>query len=337
MTPFYLVLGIVLLLLAIIDLLWTTLWVDGSAGPLSSRLSTWAWRILRRLGGRNSRTLSLAGPLILTITLLAWVLLLWAGWALVFAGRPDALIDTQSGQPVTWIGRIYFVANAMFTMGNGEFSPHPGAWRVAASMTTASGMLFITLAVSYVLSILGAVNQKRAFAGGVTGLGAGPVDLVRGGWNGDDLHTLDLPLSSLASQLTTLTEQHKAYPILHYYHSEKAKNASAMAVAILDEALTLLRFGVRDGTRPNTAVVESARATIESYLQTLHNAFIEPAGEAPPQPSLAPLQEMGVPTAPEEDFRETLAELDERRRRLRGMVQADAWYWPPIKTSSDET
>lgn len=337
MNPFFLVLGIVLLLLIIVDLLWTTLWVDGSAGPLSSRLSTWAWRGLRRLGSRNSRTLSLAGPVILMLTLLAWVGLLWVGWILVFAGRPDALIDTQSQQPVTWIGRMYFVANAMFTMGNGEYSPHPGIWRVASSLTSASGMLFITLAVSYVLSVLGAVNQKRAFASAVTGLGTGAVDLVRGGWNGADLYTLDLPLSSLASQLTTLTEQHKAYPILHYYHSEKARNASAMAVAILDEALTLLRFGVPSDTRPNTAIVESSRATIESYLQTLHNAFIEPADEAPPPPTLAPLREMGVPTASDEEFQKTLSGLDERRRRLRGMVQADAWYWPPIKTSSEET
>ncbi|MFW6097659.1 MAG: ion channel [Chloroflexota bacterium] len=335
MTPFFLVLGILLLLLSIVDLLWTTMWVDGSGGPLSSRLGTWTWRALRRLGTRDSRTLSLAGPIILTLTLLTWVGLLWVGWMFVFAGHLDALIDTQSQQPVTWVGRMYFVANAMFTMGNGEYSPQPGIWRVAASLTTASGMLFITLAVSYVLSILGAVNEKRSFAGAVTGLGTGPVDLIRGGWNGKDLRTLDLPLSALATQLTTLTVQHKAYPILHYYHSERATDAAAMAVAILDEALTLLRFGVPEDLRPNTAIMESARATIDSHLTALHNAFIEPAAEAPPPPTLAPLSDMGLPTVSEDEFEQSIAGLEERRRRLRGLVQADAWYWPPIKESSN--
>lgn len=37
----YLVAGLALLVGVVADLLWTTLWVDGGAGPLSARLSTW--------------------------------------------------------------------------------------------------------------------------------------------------------------------------------------------------------------------------------------------------------------------------------------------------------
>ena len=43
MTPVYLVPGISLLLVAVVDALWTTLWVDGGAGPVSSRLTTRAY------------------------------------------------------------------------------------------------------------------------------------------------------------------------------------------------------------------------------------------------------------------------------------------------------
>ena len=32
------------MLLAFLDALWTTLWVDGNAGPLSSRITTWRFR-----------------------------------------------------------------------------------------------------------------------------------------------------------------------------------------------------------------------------------------------------------------------------------------------------
>lgn len=329
MNPIFLILGLLLLFAVIVDLLWTTLWPDGSAGPLSARLSTWAWRLLRRLGGRNSLGLSLAGPLILMLVLLSWVLLLWGGWTLLFAGAQHSLVDTTSQQPVDWAGRIYFVAYAMFTMGNGEYSPANGTWEIATSLTTASGMLLITMAVSYVLSVLSAVNHKRSFAGSVTGLGADSEELVRSGWNGQDLTTLDLPLSGLAAQLSTLAEQHKAYPVLHYYHSAQTKSASAVAVAILDEALTLLRFGVPDDCRPNTAIVESARATIAGYLDTLHSAFIEPASEAPPPPDLDRLRAAGIPTVSDEAFQQALDGLQDRRRRLLGMVRADAWRWPP--------
>ena len=330
MNVFYLLLGVFLLVLTTVDLLWTTLWVDGSGGPLSARLTTWLWWGLRKVGGRRSRTLSLAGPLMLTASLVTWVLLLWAGWTFLFAGDTGSLIDTHDQEPITWPGRIYFVAYTMFTMGNGDFRPKDGFWQIATGLTTASGMLLVTLAVSYVLSVLGAVAQKRAFASGVTGLGMRSEALVKQGWNGTDFHALDLPLSALASQLDRLVDQHTTYPILHYYHSEKAKTASAVAVAILDEALTTLRFGVPEERRPNAAVLAGTRSSVESYLRTLNSAFIKPAQDAPPAPDLGRLRAEGIPTV-DDTFAEALADLEERRRKLAGMLHADAWPWPSEK------
>lgn len=168
----FLVLGIGLLVLAVVDLLWTTLWVDGGAGPLSSRLTTWVWRGLRTVGTQHERVLSLAGPLILTLTLAMWFGLMWAGWTFTFASGENVLIDAIDHGPVSWTGRVYFVAYALFTMGNGDFAPVDGVWQIATALTTASGMLFVTLGASYVLSVLGAVTKKRSFAGSIVGLGA---------------------------------------------------------------------------------------------------------------------------------------------------------------------
>lgn len=328
MNVFYLLLGAFLLALAIVDLLWTTLWVDGGNGPLSARLTTWLWRGLRKMGERRSRTLSLAGPIMLVASLLTWVVLIWAGWTFLFAGGDGALIDTQGREPVTWSARIYFVGYSMFTMGNGDFIPKDGFWQIATGLTTASGMLFVTLAVSYVLSVLGAVAQKRSFASGVTGIGMQGEALVERGWDGEDAHALDLPLNTLASQLDLLADQHNTYPILHYYHSDRAETASAVAVAVLDEALTLLRFGVPGEHRPNAAVLEGTRSSVESYLRTLHSAFIKPADHTPPPPDLGRLRAAGVPTVSDSEFADALAGQEERRRKLLGMVRADAWPWP---------
>jgi hypothetical protein len=78
MDPVYLALGAFLLAITVVDLTWTTLWVEGGAGPLTSRLMSWTWRALRRIAGRNSRILSLAGPLIFVISLGTWIGLLWS-------------------------------------------------------------------------------------------------------------------------------------------------------------------------------------------------------------------------------------------------------------------
>ena len=323
-----LILSVGLLLLAVVDLLWTTLWVDGSAGPLTRRLAMALWGGLRTVGGQGSRTLSLAGPLILTATLLCWVGLLWAGWTLLYASDPGSLIDTRADEPVTWTGRAWFAAYTMFTVGNGDFTPRDGAWQVVASLTAASGMLFVTMGASYVVSVLGAVAQKRSFASSVAGLGGRPGDVVAAGWGGEDLHALDLPLSSLTSQLGLLTDQHQSYPVLHYYHSEGREDASSAAVATLDEALTLLCFGVPEHVRPNRALLREARSNVRSYLDTLASTSAQTADHDPPAPDLRPLRAAGVPTD-DGALADALADLASRRRRLLGMVRADAWDWDP--------
>ncbi|WP_123622715.1 two pore domain potassium channel family protein [Halorubrum sp. CSM-61] len=330
MRPLYLAVGATVLVAAIVDILWTTLWVDGGSGPLSSRLTTWIWRGLRQLGGTRSRILSLAGPIILTSTLVMWVGLIWGGWTLVFAGGENALIAARDDVPLTWGGRIFYVAYTMFTMGNGDFYPPAGVWQIASSLTTASGMLFVTMGVSYVLSVLGAVSNKRSFASSVSGMGADSERLVSAAWDGEDFDGLHLPLNSLASRLDTLADQHKSYPILHYYHSEQAKHASAMAVAVFDESMTVLRFGVPEDEQPDAVLVDNARSATQNYLETLNNAFIDPAEETPPPPDLDRLRAEGVPAVADDEFADALDELAERRRKLLGIVSADAWHWPPI-------
>ncbi|MFC6826633.1 ion channel [Halopelagius fulvigenes] len=328
MNPFYLLLGAAMLVLVIADLLWTTLWVDGGAGPLSSRLSNGVWRLLRRVGERHSRLLSLAGPLILTLTLATWVGLIWFGWTFVFAGGENALIDTRDGGPVDWTSRLYYVAYTMFTDGNGDFTPNGSVWQMASSFTTASGMLFVTLGVSYVLAVLGAVAEKRAFANSVTGLGLESEEFIRSAWNGEDFHNIDLMLDTISSNLNQLSEQHKSYPILHYYHSEGEDEASAMAVAVLAESTTIFDKGVPEEYGPNATLIESTQSSTQDYLQTLDNAFIEPAEQAPPPPDLDRLRQAGIPTVSDAEFAEALEDADDSRRKLLGAVEADAWYWP---------
>jgi hypothetical protein len=334
MNAFYLLLGAFLLAITIVDLLWTTLWVDGGAGPLSVRLTTGLWWGMQKLSGMHSRLLSIGGPFILMATLLMWIALVWAGWTFVFAGAEEALLGAHDKEPASWVGRFYFVGYAMFTMGNGDFTPNGGFWQVATGLTTSSGMLFVTMGVSYVLSVLSAVVEKRSFARSVTGLGESSEEILETAWNGTNFHTLDLPLNGFSAALSTLADQHKAYPILHYYHSERGNAASGMAVTILDEALTILRRGVPEERRPNAVIVEGVRSSAQDYIRTLNKAFIEPADEPPPLPDLDRLRAAGIPVASDADFEAAVADLTDRRRKLLGMVRADAWHWPPVQTDS---
>ena len=324
----YLAVGLAVLVLVVVDILWTTLWVDGGAGPLSSWLIPGLWWGIRQFGGQRSRALSLAGPVILTATLVTWVALIWGGWTIVFGAAEDALVNARNDTPVTWVNRLYFVAYTMFTMGNGDYYPARDVWEVAASLTTASGMLFVTMGVSYVFSVLGAVTEKRSFASSVTGLGDSAEAVVETGWDADGFRGLDLPVNSLSSQLDTLATQHKAYPILHYYHSEEAMQASAVGVAIFDEALLVLRYGVEREAQPNRALVSNARSAVGNYLETLNESFFDPAEETPDAPDLDRVREAGVPTVRDDDFAAAVDGQGDRRQKLLGIVRSDAWHWP---------
>lgn len=326
----WLLVGVLLLLTVVIDALWTTLWVDGGAGPVASRLTTWTWRgVLSAVGRRRHRTLSLFGPASVAAVVVTWVLLLWTGWVFVFAADPGALLSTRDyATPAGWGGRIFFVAYSMFTMGNGDYAPQGTLWQLVASVATGSGFFVASLVISYILSIVGAVGRKRALASEITGLGLTPAAFLESGWDGSDFRTLDLPLSGLSSQLANLSEQYLAYPVLQYYHAARAEKSPAVGIVILDEALTILRYGVPEPLRPNAAVLRSARAGVGSVLETLDSAFIRAADEVPPAPDLGRLRAAGVPLAEGPEFAAALEQLSERRRRLLGMLRTDGWNWP---------
>ena len=327
MSLLVLLLGIALVALALVDALWTTLWVDGSGGPVSSRITTWLWRALLGLNGRRHHaTLSLAGPVILVSIVTLWVCLLWAGWVLVFASGEGSLVDPRTDQPADWAGRIYFIAYTMFTMGNGDFSPRGSVWQIVAAVTNGSGMFLITLAITYLISVVSAVVEKRAFASQVLGMGRTAEEFVEAGWNGRDFRSLDLPLSSMSVALGSLSEKYLAYPILQYYHAARPSKSPVIAAVVLDDALTILRYGMSETARPNPAVLRSARATVASFLETMPSAFIHPAPEAPPAPDLRKLGGKGIPVV-EEGFGAALDDLEDRRRRLLGLLRNDGWTW----------
>lgn len=210
--------------------------------------------------------------------------------------------------------------------------PLTGIWQIATILATASGLLFVTLIVTYVLSVLGAVTQKRSFASSVSGLGTQGTVVVRTSWNGDGFEGLDVPLTTIASQLNTLTSNHKAYPILHYFHSQQAAQAPVVSITVLDEALTMLRFGVPETDRPSNILLRNVRSSIKSYLETLSQTFVHPADQAPPSPALQDLRDAGIPVVSDEEFASAIEDSSMRRRTLRGLIEADVRQWP----SSDE-
>jgi hypothetical protein len=323
-----LALGGAILVIAVIDPLWTTIWVDGHAGPITRRFGRVVDRLLALVIRADHRMLSLAGPVVLITTVLFWALLLWTGWVVLFSADAGALLDPHTKVPATLAGRIYFTGYTMFTLGNGDFAPQGGFWQIASSVTSLSGLFLLTLSVTYVLAVIEAVVAMRSFASQVWALGHSSEELVANCWNGRGFPAVELQIVSITEQLNAVIEQHQAYPMLHYYHAERLPQSVSVNLTIFDDALTIWEFLVPADVRPAPAALRCARDSVREFLDGLRDAQIDESSNEPPWIDLAALREAGLRLLDYDALDRGGNELEVRRRHLLGFLEAERREWP---------
>ena len=139
---------------------------------------------------------------------------------------------------------------------------------------------------------------------------------------------IELQLNSLSGQLSTLSEQHLAFPILHYYHAARIEKSQDVAIAILDDALTLIELGVDENYQPAETILSSTRQTVDSFLTTVKMAFIKPAKDIPQAPDISSLKSKEIPLIPEQEFYKKLEKEKDRRKLILGLINSGSWQWP---------
>lgn len=324
--------GAIVLVVVTFDLVWTTISASGGAGPVTSRWTHRLWGLARRLRGttRAHRNLRWAGIGIVVLSILTWFLLLWVAWSLIFLGHERAVVTAASGLPADLVDRIYFAGYTLTTLGNGALMPGDGVWQVLTVVASFNGISVLTLGVTYLVPVISAVTGRRRMALHVSGLGTSPVDIVLAARDGGDWEALERHLAALTPEFGRLGQQHLAYPVLHYFHDLERDAAIAVAVAVLDETLTLLEHGVAPECRPDSVTVRAARSSVSAFLGALTAALIRPAEEEPPAPRLDRLRREGVPTVQDAELEAALEDLADRRRVLAGFVREDGWTWDAV-------
>lgn len=316
-----------------VDVVWTALGTHGG-GPVSGPFTMALWRIARRMFGRQGkhRLLSFAGSVILALQLVLWTLLLWAGWIIVFSARDGALVSSQTHAPADLPSRVFFCAYMLSTMGNGDFSPAGHGWQFVASVGTLGGLGTLTLAISFVLQVLSAVVQKRQMAAYVNDLGAVPREILRCSWTGVRFDSLADHLVQLTQLVPLYTEQHLAYPVLLYYHSEDERTSATLRMASMFELVLLLRHGVAEEARMPPMVIEPLYRALQGFAHTIRGEWVDPADETPPPPSLSILRDLGIPAVSDAEFARAMADAAEDRRFFAGLVDCDARSWDRVHT-----
>lgn len=319
--------GALVVALVFVDALATTLAVSSGAGPVTTGILGLTWRVALRLHGQDKKggLLVIAGPAMLIETVFTWVVALWAGWAAVFSGS-EAIVTATKARPADLGDVIYFTGLTIFTLGTGDFVASASGWRIVMAAAAFSGLFLVTLSITYLLSVLSAVVERRVLAQQIHGLGDSPSQILKAGWAGDGFDSMfQQQLISLSSSVARSAEQHLAYPVLHYFHSSTRDLAAPVAIAHLDDALTIM--GTLDPPqRPRPAVVAPLRSSIGRYLGTASSTTWAPKADAPPPPETSQAVDAGIRLS-NADVRQAADEQRERRTDLHRLLVSDGWSW----------
>jgi hypothetical protein len=314
-----------------VDVLWTCLGTHGG-GPISAPVMSAVWKGAVRLHNRrpHHRLLSFAGSIILALLLILWIAMLWTGWTFIYSAKGDSLAEARSRQPATILGRVYYVGSMLSTSGTTEIVANGPRWRIVAALNAVTGIGTFTLAITFLLQVLSAVVQKRTFGACLSDMGGTPARIIGRAWNGEDFDSLTDQLINATGMLHTFTEQHLAYPVLHYFHSERERTAATLRVAALDELILLIAEGTKPEARLPPMVLDPLRAALEGFADALTEEFVDPAEEPPPPPKLSVLRDAGVPTVDDETFRRAVQNSEKSRRFFAGLLREDGWKWAKV-------
>ena len=63
------------------------------------------------------------------------------------------MVDAASGAPAGLVERVQFAGGSLFTLGSDELSAGSGVWQFAVIGATATGVVFVTLAISFFVPV----------------------------------------------------------------------------------------------------------------------------------------------------------------------------------------
>ncbi|MHB0775138.1 potassium channel family protein [Halomonas sp. WWR20] len=325
--PLWGMLGVLLILGVAYDCIKTTLSAS-SSGPLTNRLTKGVWSLLLRFHRRRPqhKLLGSAGTWITFSLVLCWLVFTWLGWFLVFSSSPQAVVNSTSMVTASLMERLYFIGYTITTLGYGDFVPGAPQWRLLATLAAGNGFLLFTLSVTYAIPILSAATEKRQLALSINVMGRSPLEIIESHVGKGDFQSLCNQLQQIQGSIAGNSQKHLAYPILHFFHSVEEDTALALALARLDEALSIILYSCPELPATSRSQLLTAQRVIDEFLHTLEAAFIYPAREAPPIPDLKACSSLPFLAKSPEAIRAHLSSLD-RQRLLLTYVENDGWQW----------
>jgi hypothetical protein len=245
--------GFAVVLVATLDVFFTVLFPASGHGPIREPLSRFVWHVFRLVWRistvpRRRHLLSYSGPVLITVTLTAWFLLLVVGWAMIYQPALGTGIRASSGPTDTsWATALYFSGFNLTTLGVGDVTPTTGVYRLLAIAEAALGFAFFSMVITYFLSVYSSLIGRNAFAQGLHHLSGNTGDaaeLIVRMADGDDLAEARRHLSEKAGFLRDTHQTQRFYPVLRYFHYREPQYALPRVLLVSLDTAALIRSAV---------------------------------------------------------------------------------------------
>lgn len=325
------IIGIALIAMVATDLLLTTL-QSGGAGFISGPVSALLWRLFLRLSGNDgsSKFLNYAGMLIVLKIIALWVFGLWGGFLLLYLTQPDSIVASISGESADFWEKVYYSGFTLSTLGIGDFVPGNNLFRVITAFNSLSGLILITMALTYLIPLLSAVTFQRTLSAYIHSLGDSPIEILGNAWDGKSLSRLEPYLENLEEMILSYSEKHMAYPVVHYFHRNKPRFSAPLHLVRLKEALELALEAFHEDQIGNVLLFQTAKQALTEYFNTMGNSYTTKAASISPPDYQKHLKE-AFPNLEllydEESFN---ARRLKERLLMKGLVEMDGWDWKMV-------
>lgn len=325
-TPVLALLGAAIVAMAVADLVWTTLAVGAGRGPLANRVAEGVHRV-GRVGEASHRRLKVLGVLVSAAVPATWLLLAWAGFALMFLSDDDAVLVAAGQAPAGALGRIAYAAGSLAGAG-AALVGGTETWVLVNNVSALTGLTLVTLSMTYLFQVVTAVAGERATMSQISALGPQPGEAVRRAFETEELGTFPIQLVAVADAVSLAAQRHLALPMLQFFHSDDRSTSVALNLARFDEVITILEHGAPQTMAP---IVAAGRGAIESFLATVRVPTAQV--EAPPPPDLSPLRAVTTAVVDDAAFAERVDRDRDRRVRLHAYVLHEGWDWRDVSAS----
>jgi len=241
--------GVLMLVFVFYDVYATILRATKHPGPFSELLNRGLWwaatRLTQNLSRRlRHRILSALGPLLMPLLIGFFILILLSGFAFIYLPRMTTEFKIDGAAQGTSIFQaFYFSGVTLLTIGYGDILPITTTTRIAAIIEGASGIAIISLSITYLLTVYGALERKRAVALKFyhqARQGADISGFIESHFARGRFHSLTESLREATRDLQELLESHIEHPVIHYFHPLEVYKGLPRALFVVLETVAIL-------------------------------------------------------------------------------------------------